>query len=134
MIYPSLLQEYDPRFIELALSELSSPVRYILNVGKTNLSTKLIKSKKASIEIPELEIRILPGIGSKDVICDVYRLLSWIEDSIRMGRIVGSVGRPELLEKMALLKNGEIGATLIIIDPSGKSWVFGEAEKEPINT
>src|SRR3990170_1169970 len=131
MDYLLFLTGYDPRYIEPALADSCQPVTYTLNIDREeDLLTKVIKSKNASVEIPEFDIRILPGLNSKDLICDVFSLLSRIEEAIRIGR--GNFENPkkeELLEKISELKDGRLRATLVITDPSGLSLIMGDASK-----
>jgi zinc finger protein len=135
MDYKEFLTDYDPRYIEPALSDSCKPVMFTLKiVGESDLVTRVIKSKSACIEIPELDIRILPGLNSKDLICDVSGLLSRIEGAIEMGLSMGAEKSDELLEKIAQLKDGRRRATLVLTDPSGLSLILGGAAKEIINT
>jgi zinc finger protein len=135
MDYTGVLTGYDPQYIEPALADSCNPVMFTLKiVGESDLVTRVIKSKNACIEIPELDIRILPGLNSKDLICDVFGLLSRIEGAIEMGLSMGAEKSDELLEKIAQLKDGSRRATLVLTDPSGLSLILGGAAKEIINT
>lgn len=135
MDYIFFLTGYDQRYIEAALPDACQPVRYMLTITEeVDLLTKVVKSKTASVEIPELEIRILPGSNSKNLICDVFGLLSRIEDAIKMGRGIENTKTKELLEKLGQIKNGRLTATLVLTDPSGLSLINGAAIKEPLNT
>ncbi|RMF91161.1 MAG: hypothetical protein D6733_01930 [Methanobacteriota archaeon] len=129
------LNDFDRRYMEPALPDPCGPVRYTLPIREeADLLTKVIKSKNASVEIPEFDLRILPGSNSRGLVCDVHGLLSRIEDAIRMGRSLEDVKKEGLLEKVERLKEGRAQATLVIIDPSGLSLVTGNAVKELLNT
>jgi ZPR1 zinc finger protein len=135
MDFVLLLTDYDPKYIEPALVDPWAPVRYTLAIdGETDLLTKVIKSKNASVEIPEFDLRILPGLNSKGLICDVVGLLSRIEDAIKATWGVDDIKKEELLEKIGLLIEGKAKATLVLIDPSGLSLIMGNAAKEMLNT
>jgi zinc finger protein len=129
------LTGYDSKFIEPALPDTLHPVTFTLSIEKeTDLTTKVIKSKTACVEIPELDIRILPGMNSKDLICDVFGLLSRIQGAIELGQGIEHPKKSELLEKIGRLKEGRFNATLVLTDPSGLSIIMGDAVKEIINT
>jgi|GEM_PF-5147721 len=131
----SFLTGFDPEYMSSALEDSSHPVTYTLNIkGEADLQTRVIKSKHASVEIPELDIRILPGDNSEDIICDVFGLLSRIETAIHIGPGVEEDKKIELLENITCLKEGRCLATLVLTDPSGLSVIMGEANKEFINT
>ena len=131
----SFLTGFDPEYISSALDDSAHPVTYTLNIkGASDLQTRVIKSKHASVEIPEFDIRILPGDNSEDIICDVFGLLCRIETAIQIGPSVEADKKTELLENMLCLKEGRCLATLVLTDPSGLSVIMGEADKEVINT
>ncbi len=133
--YILFLTGYDPKFIEPAFSDHCQPVKYTLDIKKgEDLSIKVIKSKCACIELPELDIRILPGLNSQDLICDVFGLLNRIETAIKIGHHMESWKKNEVLEKIEQLKDGRRTATLVLIDPTGLSLIMGGAEKEILNT
>lgn len=131
----SLVTGFDPQYMSSALDDSAHPVTYTLNIkGASDLQTRVIKSKHASVEIPELDIRILPGVNSEDIICDVFGLLSRIETAIQLGPSVEAGKKTELLENITCLKEGRCLATLVLTDPSGLSVIMGEADKEVLNT
>jgi zinc finger protein len=135
MDYTAFLTGYDPRFIEPAIADSCKPVIYTLNIEReSDLLVKVIKSKRASVEIPELDIRILPGLNSKDLMCDVFGLLSRIEGAIKIGHKIEIEKRDELLDKITQLKEGRRRATIVLTDPSGLSLIMGNAAKEILNT
>jgi zinc finger protein len=135
MNLPLFLTNYDTQYIEPAISGPAQPVRYILNIeGEADLVTKIIKSKCACVEIPELDIRILPGSNSQDLICDVFGLISRIEEAIKIIQNVEKTENVDLLNSIAQIKGGKKKATLIIVDPSGLSLIMGKASKEILNT
>ncbi len=131
----SFLTGFDPQYMSSALEDSAHPVTYTLSIkAESDLQTRVIKSKHASVEIPELDIRILPGVNSEDIICDVFGLLSQIETAIRFGPSVEADKKTELLENITCLKEGRCLATLVLTDPSGLSVIMGEADKEVLNT
>jgi zinc finger protein len=133
--YINYLTGFDSKYMEPALVQSCQPVIYTLSIGaESDLLTKVIKSKNACVEIPELDIRILPGMNSKDLICDVFGLLSGIESSIKMGQNIELSKRDELLDRISQIKFGKGKATLVLTDPSGLSLIMGSAEKEILNT
>jgi zinc finger protein len=135
MDYVTFLTRYDPKYIEPAISESFQPVMFTLSIeDEEDLDTKVIKSKSASIEIPEFDIRILPGLNSRDLICDVSGLLTRIEGAIKIGQGIEPDKRLELIEKIAQLKEGRRRATLVLTDPMGLSLIMGSAAKEILNT
>lgn len=128
------LTGFDPQLLEPAFKDLCLPVVFTLKIqGEEDMAIRLVKSKKACIEIPELDMRILPGKHSKDIICDVYGLLTSIEGSLGCDSAERG-SENELIQKLEQIKKGELNATLLLTDPSGLSFIMGDASKEILNT
>jgi len=135
MNYTNILTGYDSKYLDSTVGESCQPVMFTLDINSSSdLSTKVIKSKTASVELPELDIRILPGLNSKDLVCDVFGLLCGIENAIKMGLSVETSNEEEVLKKIIELKDGTLRTTLVLIDPAGLSLIMGKAERELLNT
>ena len=110
--------------------EEKEPARLIFKVEDENdLMTRVIRSSEASIEIPELGIRIDPGIMSQGYITNVEGILLRIEEVIKGQLIAGSERKEQLiklLEKIENMKKGKEEFTLIIEDPSGNSSIVSK--------
>jgi len=129
------LTGYDKSLIEPALGGACPPVMYTLPIrGEQDLATKLVKSRSAFIELPELDIKLMPGKGSRDMVCDVYGLLSRLEGVIKMESRIEARRKAEILARIGAIKEGRDRVTLVLIDPTGLSMIMGDAQKELLNT
>jgi zinc finger protein len=117
------------RHTDVMVLEENEPVRYILKIDKENISTRVVKSGRATIKIPELGIEITPGIESEGYISNVEGVLVRIEDVLTMikkWKKEKAYKADELLEKIKRVKEGKAKITLIIEDPSGNSAIISE--------
>lgn len=116
--------------------EEKGPVGYTLKIDdEKDMFTKVIKSSYATIEIPELGVKITPGSHSEGCITNVEGVLARIEDVVKGVNASDKAALKkagELLKKIALLKEGIGKATLHLLDPTGNSAIVSDkAVKEP---
>ncbi|MCS7107239.1 MAG: ZPR1 zinc finger domain-containing protein [Acidilobaceae archaeon] len=119
---------------EVSIAEAGEPVKTKVRVkGEEELRYLVVKSSTASVLIPEMGLEYVPGphaqgvittvegilhefLGALDVICQegerCERARRWLEEAIE----------------------GKVGFTLIMCDPEGKSGVFGQAERGPMDS
>ncbi len=111
--------------------EESNPVEYTLKIsGEQDMSVRVIRSSRATVEIPELGVKISPGSHSEGYITNVEGVLERIKDAVETG-VRGSDKSArrkaeELYDKVSLLKEGKGVATLHILDPSGNSAIVSK--------
>lgn len=120
-------------------SDLNKPVRYTLRIErKEQINARVVKSKHASIEIPELGIKITPGPSSQSYISNVEGVLLRIQENLEeIKKIKPEEAEKveELINEIEKIKEGKRKATLIIFDPSGNSLIGDDAIREDnVNT
>jgi zinc finger protein len=88
----------------------------------------------ASIEIPELGVRIDPGPTCQGFVSNIEGVLDRIVHAIGSAIIDGDAEEREmarlLLEKIARIKRGELPVTLILEDPSGNSAIVSDSAEK----
>lgn len=105
------------------------PSRYTLQINKNNLNARVIKSNSATIEIPELGLKVEPGSKSHGYVSNIEGVLvrfqkavetalNWAEDLELKENAL------KILEQIENIKKGEDKATLIIEDPFGNSMII----------
>lgn len=111
--------------------DLKEPRRVILRVSSPeDIRALVVRGPSARIIIPEFEISVEPGGASQGYITTVEGV---VEDIMNLTRIAceseSSPKCPELLEKLALAKEGLIEYTLILEDPDGFSDIASNKTK-----
>jgi zinc finger protein len=101
-----------------------------------DLAIRVVRSMSASIEIPELGVRIDPGPCCQGFISNVEGVLDRIEQAVKIAVRTGSDEEREnarlLIEKIECVKEGKFPITLILEDPNGNSALIAEkVVKEP---
>jgi zinc finger protein len=109
--------------------EQKDPVKYTLPINKDTLGSRVVKSQSATINIPELGLKVEPGPKSDGYVSNVEGMVTRFEGGVKQALIVFDDEESQknglaILEKIVLLANGEINATLIIEDPFGHSNVM----------
>lgn len=108
-----------------------SPVRYSLKVeGEEDLSVRVVRSSRSTIEIPEFGILVEPGPMCEAFISNVEGVLTRIQDVV--GGIITRSDEPErtnaiaLKEKLERAREGKEPFTLIIQDINGNSGIVSK--------
>jgi zinc finger protein len=107
------------------------PVKYILKIDKNKMNIRVVKSQSATVNIPELGLKVEPGPQSQGYVSNVEGILerfkkavntalSWAENENSKENAI------RILEMMDEIKNGDRTATLIIKDPFGHSLIEDE--------
>lgn len=121
-------------------NDLNKPVRYTLRIEKKEqINARVVKSKNASIEIPELGIKITPGPSSQSYISNVEGVLMRIEENLEEIKKIKphEVKKIEkLIKEIEEIREGKRKATLIIFDPSGNSLIGDDnaVREDNVNT
>lgn len=119
------------RFVDSQLLKHGEPARYTLAIGSVDdLSVRVVRSMGASIEIPELGVRIDPGPQCQGFVSNVEGVLDRIEavvkGALRWGTEVEKENAAAILADIARVKAGEFPITLILEDPDGNSGIESE--------
>lgn len=119
------------RFVDTQLLKHGEPARYTMAVdSEDDLAVRVVRSMSASIEIPELGVRIDPGPQCQGFVSNVEGVLDRIEEvvkgALRWGTDVEKENAAALLLDIAKVKNGTFPVTLIVEDPNGNSGIESE--------
>lgn len=119
------------RYVDTQLLKHGEPARYTFAVRtEGDLDVRVVRSMSASIEIPEMGVRIDPGPACQGFVSNVEGVLDRIEQVVK-----GALrwGTPEEKENAALLiadiarvKAGLYPITLILEDTSGNSAIIAD--------
>ncbi|MFZ0004776.1 MAG: ZPR1 zinc finger domain-containing protein [Methanoregula sp.] len=123
------------RYVDTQLLKNADPVRYEMPITtRDDLDVRVVRSMTASLEIPELGVRIDPGPACEGFVSNVEgvlnRIAQAIKTAIRDGDDVEQENGRVLLEKIASISAGETPATLIIQDPMGNSALVSDNAKK----
>lgn len=116
------------RHVDGVLLEKKAPVKLRLKVcSPEDMFIRVIRSGNATVEIPELGIKVIPGMASTGYITNVEGILARIEDVLC--RINGKKKREKverLRKKIKEVKEGKREVHLVIEDPTGNSVIISE--------
>ena len=119
--------------------EVKEPVRYVLKINKNKLKVRVVKSQSATINIPELGLKVEPGPQSQGYVSNVEGVLERFEKAVKTAlswaeEEESKKNAEKILEDMEKVKNGNKTVTLIIEDPFGHSLIEDEkAMKEKLS-
>jgi zinc finger protein len=136
LIISAICPECGYKFVDTQLLKHNDPARYTVAINaEEDLNIRVIRSMSASIEIPELGVRIDPGPVSQGFISNVEGVLDRIEQVVKgafnWGNELEQENATALLADIVRVKAGTYPITLILEDPSGNSGLESErATKE----
>lgn len=135
LIISAICPECGYKFVDTQLLKHNDPVRYTVAINsEEDLNIRVIRSMSASIEIPELGVRIDPGPVSQGFISNMEGVLDRIETVVKgaltWGNEVEKENAAALLADIARVKAGTFPVTLILEDPSGNSGIGSEKTVE----
>ena len=136
LIISAICPECGYKFVDTQLLKHGEPARYRLAINSVDdLSVRVVRSMSASIEIPELGVRIDPGPLCQGFISNLEGVLDRIEQVVkgafRWGNDVERENAAALLADIGRVKAGTFPVTLILEDPGGNSGIESErATKE----
>jgi len=136
LIISAICPECGYKFVDTQLLKHDPPARYTLPVNSVDdLSVRVVRSMSASIEIPELGVRIDPGPLCQGFVSNVEGVLDRIEQvvkgALQWGDEVERENAAALLADIVRVKAGTYPITLILEDPDGNSGIESErATKE----
>lgn len=131
LIISAICPECGYKFVDTQLLKHGEPSRYTVAVeSEDDLSIRVIRSMGASIEIPELGVRIDPGPVSQGFVSNVEGVLDRIEQVVKgafnWGNELEQENAAKLLADIVRVKAGMYPVTLILEDPSGNSGLESE--------
>ena len=123
------------KFVDTQLLKHGEPARHTLAVeSEADLAVRVVRSMSASIEIPELGVRIDPGPQCQGFVSNVEGVLDRIETvvrgALRWGSEVEKENAAALLADIIKVKAGTFPVTLILEDPCGNSGIESGRVKE----
>ena len=119
------------KFVDTQLLKHGDPARYTVVIdAEEDLAIRVVRSMSASIEIPELGVRIDPGPVCQGFISNVEGVLDRIESVVKMTFRWGTDEEKEnataLLADIARVKTGNFPITLVLEDPCGNSGIIAD--------
>ena len=119
------------KYVDTQLMKQGEPARYTVAIEtEEDLAVRVVRSMSASIEIPELGVRIDPGPACEGFISNMEGVLDRIETvvtgALNWGNEVERENAAALLADIARVKAGTFPVTLILEDPSGNSGIIAE--------
>ena len=123
------------KFVDTQMLKHCEPVRFELMVEtEEDLAVRVVRSMSASLELPELGVRIDPGPACQGFVSNVEGVLERIEQvvkgALRWGNEEEKENATALLERIAAVKSGRCPVTLILDDPTGNSVIVSEKAKK----
>lgn len=131
LIISALCPSCGYRFVDTQLIKHGEPARHRLAIDSADdLAVRVVRSMSASIEIPELGVRIDPGPQCQGFVSNVEGVLDRIEEvvkgALRWGTDVEKENAAALLADIVKVKSGAFPVTLIMEDPCGNSGIESE--------
>jgi zinc finger protein len=119
------------KFVDTQLLKHGDPARYTVAIeAEEDLAIRVVRSMSASIEIPELGVRIDPGPQCQGFVSNVEGVLDRIVTVVNMALRGGTDEEKEnaaaLLADIVKVKAGTFPITLILEDPCGNSGIIAE--------
>ncbi|AMD17055.1 hypothetical protein TL18_02865 [Methanobrevibacter sp. YE315] len=119
------------RHSDVITLEQNDPAKYVIEINKNNLSVRVVRSQSATIEIPELGVKVEPGPKSEGYVTNVEGVLTRFEDAVKKALNLFEDAQSQENAKVTLnniqeLKKGNGTATLIMLDPFGQSNIVSE--------
>ncbi len=123
------------RYVDTQVLTESEPSCWEIAVtSPEDLSVRIVRSMSGTIRIPELGVRIDPGVACEGFVSNVEGILCRIEQIIDM--VIRSADHEQreaalsLKKKIAGVREGVMPMTLIIEDPSGNSVIIADKAKK----
>ena len=119
------------RHSDVIALEQNDPAKDVIEINKNNLSVRVVRSQSATVEIPELGVKVEPGPKSEGYVTNIEGVLTRFEDAVKKALNLFDDAQSQENAKRTLkniqeLKKGNGTATLIMLDPFGQSNVVSE--------
>jgi zinc finger protein len=127
-IMTSLCSSCGYKHSDIICLEDHGPSELVVMVSRPeDLKTVVARSNTASIEIPELELRLDPAGQSQSFITDIEGILMRFQEALERIETLGNSGKKNQYErirrKIELAREGKSSFTVIIQDPQGNSSI-----------
>ena len=114
--------------------EQNDPAKYVIEINKNTLSTRVVRSQSATVSIPEVGVKVEPGPKSEGYVTNIEGMLTRFESEVKKALNLFDDEESQNNAKNTLthiqeLKKGNGTATLIILDPFGQSNIVSENVK-----
>ena len=111
--------------------EQNDPAKYVIEINKNTLSTRVVRSQSATVSIPEVGVKVEPGPKSEGYVTNIEGMLTRFESAVKKALNLFDDEKSQNNAKNTLnhiheLKKGNGTATLIILDPFGQSNIVSE--------
>jgi zinc finger protein len=131
LIISAICDKCGYKFVDTQLLKHAEPARYTVAVNaEEDMSIRIVRSMSASIEIPEIGVRIDPGPTCQGFVSNVEGVLDRIEQVVNMTFQWGTDEEKDnataLLADIARIKTGAFPVTLILEDPDGNSGIVSD--------
>lgn len=123
------------KYSDILITSQKEPMELKLEIEKIeDLKTRIIRSSTATIELPELGIKIEPGMASDAFVSNVEGVLlrsqAVIQQAMKFTEDVDKKNKAvELLNQIKNIQAGSEALTIIIRDPMGNSAIVNEKTK-----
>ncbi len=127
------------KYVDTQILQVKEPVRYEVAVDtEEDLRIRVVRSMSASLEIPELGVRVDPGPACQGFVSNIEGILDRVEHIVEGAFLWGEEEEREnarsLLEKIDGVKCGTIPITLILEDRCGNSAIIADKAKRSVYT
>jgi zinc finger protein len=127
------------KYVDTQLLRSNEPVRYEVAVDcEEDLGIRVVRSMSASLEIPELGVRIDPGPACQGFVSNIEGVLDRVEQIVEGALLWGEDEEREnariLLERIGEVKCGAIPITLILEDRCGNSAIMADKAQKSVYT
>ena len=112
--------------------EQNDPAKYVIEINKNNLSTRVVRSQSATVSIPEVGVKVEPGPKSEGYVTNIEGMLTRFENAVKKALNLfddeeSQKNAKKTLNQIKELKKGNCTATLIIQDPFGQSNIVSDS-------
>jgi len=137
LIISALCDSCGYKYVDTQILKDNEPVRYEVQVdAPEDLAIRVVRSMSASLEIPELGVRIDPGPACQGFVSNIEGVLDRIEQIVKGALIWGEEEEQEnarmLLDKIDSVKNGSLAITLILEDRCGNSVIIADKARKTV--
>ena len=137
LIISALCDSCGYKYVDTQLLKDNEPVRFELNVDSPeDLAIRVVRSMSASLEVPELGVRIDPGPACQGFVSNVEGVLDRIEQIVKGALIWGEDEEQKnaqtLLNKIDRVKDGSLSITLVLEDRCGNSAIITKKAHESV--
>jgi zinc finger protein len=127
------------KYVDTQLLKDKDPVRYELKVDSAeDLAIRVVRSMSASLEVPELGVRIDPGPACQGFVSNVEGVLNRIEQIVKGALNWGDDEEQKnartLLNKIDRVKDGSLSIKLILEDRCGNSAIISDKAQKSFYT